>query len=70
MGTRRLERGILLTSFSRHSQGTVVMGTQSLSVHEELSKKAKALAALTFRLANTVVGSGQAYRFGGRKLCD
>lgn len=40
--------------------GTVVMGTQSLSIHEELTKKAKALSVLTFRLANTVVGSGRA----------
>lgn len=36
--------------------GTVVMGTQVQSVHEQLIEKAKGLSVKTFMLANTVVG--------------
>jgi translation initiation factor 3 subunit E len=39
--------------------GTVVMGTQTQSVHEQLMDKAKQLSVRAFMLANTVVGSGR-----------
>jgi hypothetical protein len=35
--------------------GTVVMGTQTQSVHEQLVEKSKQLSVRTFMLANTVV---------------
>lgn len=40
--------------------GTVVMGTQSQSAHEQLIDKAKMLSVRTYVLANTVVGGGRA----------
>jgi|EP00967_Tisochrysis_lutea_P146133 translation initiation factor 3 subunit E len=39
--------------------GTVVMGTQSESVHEQLVEKSKQLSVRTFMLANTVVGTAR-----------
>ncbi len=39
--------------------GTVVMGTQSLSVHEQIIDKSKQLSVRSFMLANAVVGSGR-----------
>eukprot|EP00798_Chlamydomonas_sp_ICE-L_P007133 gene7133-239_t len=41
------------------SAGTVVMGSQAQSVHEQLSEKAKELSVRTFMLANSVVGGGK-----------
>lgn len=38
--------------------GTVVMGTQTQSVYEQLIEKSKQLAVRTFVLANSVVGTG------------
>jgi translation initiation factor 3 subunit E len=40
--------------------GTVVMGTQSQSVHEQLIERSKQLSVRTFMLANTCVGTGRA----------
>eukprot|EP00798_Chlamydomonas_sp_ICE-L_P001516 gene1516-32894_t len=40
--------------------GTVVMGSQAQSVHEQLTDKAKELSVRTFVLANSVVGGGKA----------
>eukprot|EP00195_Chlamydomonas_chlamydogama_P011425 CAMPEP_0202902852 /NCGR_PEP_ID=MMETSP1392-20130828/17255_1 /ASSEMBLY_ACC=CAM_ASM_000868 /TAXON_ID=225041 /ORGANISM="Chlamydomonas chlamydogama, Strain SAG 11-48b" /LENGTH=422 /DNA_ID=CAMNT_0049589665 /DNA_START=36 /DNA_END=1304 /DNA_ORIENTATION=- len=39
--------------------GTVVMGTQSQSVHEQIMDKAKQLSVKSFMLANAVVGGGR-----------
>ncbi len=39
--------------------GTVVMGTQTQSVHEQLVEKSKSLSVRTFMLANTVVGTAR-----------
>jgi translation initiation factor 3 subunit E len=39
--------------------GTVVMGTQSQSIHEQLIEKAKQLSVRTFVLANTVAGAAK-----------
>uniref|UniRef100_A0A7S0N9X6 Eukaryotic translation initiation factor 3 subunit E n=1 Tax=Chlamydomonas leiostraca TaxID=1034604 RepID=A0A7S0N9X6_9CHLO len=40
--------------------GTVVMGTQTQSVHEQLIERSKQLSVRTFMLANTCVGAGRA----------
>ena len=40
--------------------GTVVMGTQTASVHDTLADKCKSLSARTFALANAVVGTAAA----------
>lgn len=39
--------------------GTVVMGTPSVSVQEQLAERCKGLSARTFALANAVVGSAK-----------
>ena len=39
--------------------GTVVMGSQTQGVHEQIMDKAKQLSVRAFSLANTVVGSGR-----------
>ncbi len=39
--------------------GTVVMGVQAQSVHEQLVEKSKQLSMRTFVLANAVVGSSR-----------
>lgn len=39
-----------------NKSGTVVMGLQSQSVHEQLIDKAKRLSMATYAIANTVVG--------------
>jgi hypothetical protein len=38
--------------------GTVVMGTQTQSIQDQLIEKAKGLSVRTFVLANAVVGGG------------
>lgn len=54
-----LIRSVRLNAKIDSQSGTVVMGSQSQSVHEQIIEKAKQLSVRTFMLANTVVGSGR-----------
>jgi len=54
-----LIRNVRLNAKIDSQSGTVVMGSQSQSVHEQIIDKAKQLSVRTFMLANTVVGSGR-----------